>query len=151
MAITCSCGKPGPGPNHINMQKQVDSLKRELANTYKPGLGEIMGRVQVHHNKLWFAGNAANWELADFEINEIKEALDDIVKYEQDRPESKSIGTLKPAIDSLQRNIQMKDKDAFKKGFTLLTNACNNCHQANKFGFNKIIIPTQPAFSNQAF
>ena len=39
-----------------------------------------MSGIQVHHEKLWFAGTAKNWRLADFEIHEIMEAVDDIAK-----------------------------------------------------------------------
>ena len=60
------------------LQTQINSLQNKLDNTYKPGLGEFMSGIQVHHNKLWFAGQNQNWKLADFEINEIKESLDDI-------------------------------------------------------------------------
>ena len=72
------------------LQNRIDSLENKLADTYKPGFGEFMSNIQVHHNKLWFAGKNENWELADFEINEINENLDDIKKYCKDRPETNS-------------------------------------------------------------
>ncbi|MEO9032256.1 MAG: hypothetical protein ABI285_03380, partial [Ginsengibacter sp.] len=61
--------------NNEVLQKQIDSLQTKIANTYKPGFGEFMSEIQVHHEKLWFAGENQNWQLADFEINEIKESL----------------------------------------------------------------------------
>jgi hypothetical protein len=39
---------------------------------YRPPLGDIMGKIQLRHIKLWFAGKARNWELATYEVNEIK-------------------------------------------------------------------------------
>ena len=89
-----------------DLQSQIDSLQTQINNAYKPGLGEFMSGIQVHHEKLWFAGNAQNWQLADFEIHEIMEAVDDIKKYAADRPETKSIIMLQPAIDSLNNSIQ---------------------------------------------
>jgi hypothetical protein len=47
---------------------------------YQPGLGEIMSLQQMRHIKLWFAGNAANWPLADYEIGELGEGFDDVRK-----------------------------------------------------------------------
>jgi len=44
---------------------------------YAPGLGEFMTATQLRHAKLWFAGNAANWPLADYEIGELGEGFDD--------------------------------------------------------------------------
>jgi hypothetical protein len=81
------------------LQRQVDSLQQRLANTYKPGLGEFMSDIQMHHTKLWFAGQAQNWKLADFEIHEIMESIDDIKKYDTDRPEVASISMIDAAIE----------------------------------------------------
>src|ERR1700712_4840560 len=69
------------------LQNRIDSLQTKLAQTYKPGLGEFMSSIQIHHAKLWFAGENQNWQLADFEIGEIKEALENIPVYCADRPE----------------------------------------------------------------
>ena len=43
---------------------------------YKPELIEFMIFTQIRHAKLWLAGNAGNWELADYEIDELKEVLE---------------------------------------------------------------------------
>ena len=94
-----------------------------------------MSGIQMHHAKLWFAGQNENWPLADFEIHEILEALEDIQKFCVDRPESKSIGMINPAIDSISYAIQQKNLQLFKNSFTLLTNTCNNCHKATEHGF----------------
>src|SRR5678815_372778 len=82
-------------------QAQIDSLQNKLNNTYKPGFGEFMSSIQVHHNKLWFAGQNQNWKLADFEVNEIKETVEAIEKYQTEREESEKIEMLKPALDSV--------------------------------------------------
>jgi hypothetical protein len=42
------------------LQTQTNSLQNKLDNTYKPGVGEFMSGIQVHHNKLWFAGQNQN-------------------------------------------------------------------------------------------
>jgi hypothetical protein len=47
-----------------------------------------MSSIQVHHNKLWFAGESQNWKLANFESHEIQEAIQDIEKYQTEREES---------------------------------------------------------------
>jgi hypothetical protein len=133
------------------LQSQVDSLKTQLNNTYKPGLGEFMSAIQVHHEKLWFAGTAQNWRLADFEIHEIMESVDDIKTYASDRPETKYIAMLQPVMDSLNNDIQQKNVESFKKSFIMLTNTCNNCHATVDYNFNKIKIPDTPPFSNQVF
>jgi hypothetical protein len=40
-----------------------------------PRLGDIMNTLQPRHLKLYFAGRAQNWELADFELHRLREGL----------------------------------------------------------------------------
>jgi hypothetical protein len=137
--------------NTKKLQQQVDSLRNRVDNVYAPGLGEFMSSIQVHHAKLWFAGKNGNWELANFEIEEIQEALEDIQKYCKDRPEISSLPMINIPLDSLKTAITVKNPVAFKNGFNLLTVTCNNCHQVTKHGFNVIKIPDRPPFTNQDF
>lgn len=130
------------------LQSQIDSLQ---ANAYKPGLGEFMSSIQVHHNKLWFAGQNENWKLADFEMNEIKESLDDIKKYCTDRPETNSITMIDQPLQNLSQAIRQQNITEFKNSYILLTSTCNSCHQATKHEFNVITTPTTPPFTNQNF
>ena len=139
---SCSNGQ------HAEVQRQVDSLRD---NSYRPGLGEFMMGIQVHHAKLWFAGKNQNWRLADFEIHEIMESLDDIKLFATDRKETAFIPMLDPALDSINHAIEAKDSQAFKNSFVFLTNTCNNCHTAVHFDFNIVGIPNTVPFSNQLF
>ncbi len=134
------------------LQLRVDSLEKKLNEAYKPGLGEFMADIQLHHAKLYFAGKHAKWKLADFEIKEIMEALDDVKDFAADRPESKLVPVmLGPALDSLNDAIVKKDTAQFNRRFVVLTNTCNNCHAAVHFEFNIITLPTIPPYSNQEF
>ncbi|HCL82393.1 MAG TPA: hypothetical protein DIC22_00395, partial [Chitinophagaceae bacterium] len=120
-------------------------------SAYAPGLGEFMSDIQVHHAKLWFAGKNGNWELANFEIGEIRESIDAIQKYCTDRPEIKELPMIHNPMDSLITSITDKNTDAFKRSFSRLTVTCNNCHQVTKHAFNVIKIPDTPPFTNQVF
>lgn len=144
-----SCGNENTEVKKL--QARIDSLEQKITDSYKPGLGEFMSAIQVHHAKLWFAGINENWGLADFEIHEIMESIDDIKKYETDRVESKSIPMIEPPLDSLNAAIQQKDVVQFKNSFVLLTNTCNNCHKDVNYSFNDVKIPDSPPFSNQVF
>ncbi|MBS1656454.1 MAG: hypothetical protein JSU05_16485, partial [Bacteroidetes bacterium] len=137
--------------NSAMMTAKIDSLQQQLNHVYKPGFGEFMSSIQVHHNKLWFAGQNQNWKLADFEIHEIMEAIDNIKELETDRPESKKIDMLNPALDSINHAIQEQNSTSFKNSFIFLTQTCNNCHIETNFEFNQVKIPETPPFSNQVF
>src|SRR3954470_11597516 len=62
-------------------QTQPPALSPKSQEPFTPGLGEIMTLQQMRHLKLWFAGQANNWPLAAYELDELKEGFEDIVKY----------------------------------------------------------------------
>lgn len=133
------------------LQQKVDSLQIAINDAYKPGLGEFMSEIQVHHAKLWFAGKYQNWELANFEVGEIQEVLNDIPKYCSDRPEVKSLGMIMPVMYNLSNAIKEKNESKFDSGYTVLTATCNDCHKATNHGFNLIKIPDVVPVPNQVF
>ncbi|MBS4039841.1 MAG: hypothetical protein KGZ81_04510 [Flavobacteriales bacterium] len=137
--------------NTKGLQNRIDSLEKKLADTYKPGFGEFMSGIQAHHSKLWFAGQNENWKLADFEVHEIMEAIENIQKFQTERKESQMTGMINPALDSINNAIQQRNPVLFKSSYTLLTNTCNNCHHAANFEFNVVKIPDNQPFSNQDF
>lgn len=135
--------------NFVNAKN--DSLQKEI-ESIKPGLGELMLNIQVHHNKLYFAGKNANWQLAQFEYDEIMEIITQAQAIERDRSEVKLFKPmLYSPLDSIQLSIKKKDVIKFTNAFSNLTNACNNCHANTKYSFNKILIPDHPPYSNQEF
>jgi len=134
-----------------SLQNQMDSLQQKVNSSYKSGLGEFMNGIQMHHAKLWFAGINNNWALADFEVQEIHEALDDVKKYITDRPETKKIDMIYAPLDSITNAIRVQNQALFKSGFVSLTATCNNCHRATDHAFNVITVPTSPPVTNQDF
>ena len=110
-----------------------------------------MSNIQTHHAKLWFAGSNGAWKLADFEMREVREALDNLPKFCTDRPEIKELGMISPAMDSLDAAIAGQNAASFKSAYSLLTKTCNRCHEATAHEFNVITEPTSPPFSNQRF
>lgn len=135
----------------IRYQDSVIASLNDKIENLRPGLGEIMSIIQQHHAKLWFAGTNENWELASFEMDEIREQLVVAKELANRRPEVSKIPMLFPPLDSISLAIQKQDVSLFRTQFTYLTNTCNDCHNANNFGFNVITIPTAPPVSNQDF
>jgi len=122
---------------------------------YSPGVAEIMIATQIRHAKLWLAGEARNWELADYEIDELKEGLEDIVKYfptYKDMPVGKMIeATAMPPVADVEAAVKAKDRAKFTAAFDKLTTACNTCHQSANRPFIVIQRPAGSTFPNQSF
>jgi hypothetical protein len=123
--------------------------------TYASGLGEIMSLQQMRHLKLWFAGQAKNWPLADYELDELKEGFDDVIKFFPVKDDMK-IGdmagsTVLPVLPDVKSAIEAKDGAKFAAAFDKLTAACNACHQASNHAFIVIQRPTTSPYTNQSF
>ncbi len=122
----------------------------ENKNVYTPGLGEIMSATQMRHTKLWFAGKAGNWKLAEYELYELKEGFDNAIKFHPKRSESLLKITEYP-LKQLKTSISKKNNMRFIHAFEVLTNSCNTCHKASNFEFNVVIIPAANPYTNQDF
>jgi len=115
---------------------------------YQPGLGEIMALQQMRHIKLWFAGRAGNWSLADYEIDELKEGFDDVNRRLGGDVAEKAVGA---QLATLEKTVAAKDVAAFARAFDKLTAGCNSCHHMLDHAFIVIQRPTSLPYSNQSF
>jgi hypothetical protein len=113
-----------------------------------PGLGEIMSLQQMRHIKLWFAGHAANWPLADYEIGELKEGFDDVTKLLGGDIVESHVGA---PIAAIEKAIDAKDRAGFDLAFDKLSAGCNACHHALDHGFIAIQRPTWLPYGDQSF
>jgi hypothetical protein len=132
--------------------------RREAASPpFTPGLGEIMTLTQMRHAKLWFAGDAGNWPLAAYELDELQEGMQDAATFHpthKDAPlpiPALIDKIMKDPVQQLEKAIAARDGSAFAQGFDALTEACNACHRATNFGFNVVTRPSANPYPNQAF
>jgi hypothetical protein len=124
---------------------------------YAPGLGEIMSATQMRHLKLWYAGDARNWPLASYEVDELEEGFADAVRFHprhksSPRPLTELIPEFSAGpIAALRGAIEAKDRAKFVKAYDALTQGCNGCHEASNFSFNVVARPSSNPYSNQRF
>jgi hypothetical protein len=127
------------------------------SDAYVPGLGEIMTLQQMRHTKLWLAGDAGNWELAAYEVKELGEGFDDIVKLHpthEDSPVAPKDAIprmMTEPLDAVRAAIDKKDRVAFARAYDTFTGGCNGCHRATNFGFNVVQRPAANPYPNQVF
>jgi hypothetical protein len=113
-----------------------------------PGLTEIMILQQLRHTKLWFAGVAGNWPLADYEVDELNDGFDDVNKLLGGDIVEKMVGA---PIKALQQAIEGKNRAAFMTAFDSLSAGCNNCHHTLDHAFIVIARPSLLPYSDQVF
>ena len=88
---------------------------------YQPGLGEFMTATQLRHAKLWFAGEQNNWDLAAYEIDEVKEVLEDaatLFPTFDGFPVAEMIKTIiDPRIEEVEKAVRAKSSIKFVAAF----------------------------------
>ncbi len=128
-----------------------------VPGVYVPGLGEMMSLQQMRHAKLWFAGEAQNWDLAAYEIDELGEGFDAVVAFHPTHKDSPIAPRdaiprmVTEPLKELRVAVDRKDSRAFVPAYDALTASCNSCHQATNFGFNRVQRPTMNPYPNQLF
>jgi len=128
---------------------------KSAPKSYVPGLEQFMAVILSEHAKLWYAGQAKNWPLADYQLGEIKEVMGDVQDFVptfKNLPLADMIdAVITGQIAELEKAIAAKDAAKFAAGYDKLTQACNSCHQATGNGFVVIQRPAFPMFPNQDF
>ena len=117
---------------------------------YRPPLGDMMSAIQARHIKLWFAGKFGNWDLAAYEVGEIRANLENAANLYRGIPAELVTNTADP-IEAIRDGIEAKDSAKFAKAYGDLTAACNACHSGIGRGFIVIHVPTISPFTDQSF
>jgi cytochrome c556 len=139
------------GIRHANAQAEAKS-----PGPYAPGLGDFMtAYVQPHHIKLWLAGNAANWKVAEYEAGELRETFDDVMTYQavwHGLPVSEMVKSiLIPPLTAVDEAIKNRNSNQFRAAYEKLTAACTACHKAANHDFIVIKVPKVSDFPDQEF
>lgn len=135
----------------------VFNLERRLEHPFR--MADVMADYQRYADKLYFAGQARNWELARWYLWKLTKASwvvadGDVAEYrpveEYDVAEL-TRQMLKPALQGVGSAIASQDAQAFQSAYTTLVNTCNACHHASQHGFVQIVEPDEPTHKNQKY
>ena len=118
-----------------------------------PGVGTVMSGVQLHFAKLYFAGEAQNWPLVEFELHEVEENLDIAVMLRPEENGTNLIGLnaafKQTQLAALKTASQNNDWNAFQSIYTEAIGVCNGCHQETGRPFIVVTVPAAPPVPNQ--
>jgi hypothetical protein len=135
----------------------LEARQAQLARNLASGteLGQQMLLIQLRHGRLWAAGESQDWLLAQFQLAELNEALDDVVEQNGDaaalQPQKLSVvlpAIMTPAVSELRKAIDDQDLRAFERAYDGLSSACSACHEAADHGFIVIQRPRTPVLDN---
>ncbi|WP_340105541.1 hypothetical protein [Rhodohalobacter sp. 8-1] len=104
-----------------------------------------MSFISRYTQKLYFAGEADNWELADIYRHEIEEISADIVSRGETHDginiSELMESMLLPQIEQLEEAIDSGDREMFMDRYSVMIQSCNNCHDASDYGAVKVKVP----------
>lgn len=146
-------------PARASGASKAAALEARLAELEKrvppPELGQQMLELQIRHDRLWWAGQAGNWNLAYYMASELGEALRSIEQTNGDaielQPEKLSEvmpAIMDPAIRGVQKALEKQDAAAFSAAFDQLSASCNACHASVGVDFLHIQRPQTPLLDN---
>ncbi|MEP6485485.1 MAG: hypothetical protein ABJB01_13630 [Rudaea sp.] len=159
LVLTCAPLFAAEKAPESNALSEIEALKKEIAelkkSAYRPELGEQMLTIQIRHARLWFAGEGQNWNLAAFEVQELKEAFDAVVEQNPEHAifQPQRLADILPAmtnapIKTLRDSIDHSSKAEFEKAFDGLSAACTGCHHVAGNDFLVIQRPKIPMLDN---
>jgi ornithine carbamoyltransferase len=125
-------------------------LEASTGEQYLPRLGDIMNAVQTRHIKLSLAGKAQNWELAAYELRQLKAGLLEAAVMYPGIPVT-NVTTMTAPVQAIADAIAARDSRRFAKASGELIAGCNSCHQTMERGFIAIQAPTAAPFGDQSF
>ena len=164
------CSNQGDGGARVaKLEKEVAELRAHVehertegagktpatAAADGPELGAQMLELQIRHARLWQAGAARNWILAQFQLAELRESVQGIVEtngehaaLQPQRLAEVMPAMLDPALGALQGAVDGNDGAAFDAAYDQLSQACTACHAAADHGFLVIQRPRTPVLDN---
>ena len=132
-----------------SLQADVEILKQKATDQ-----AHVMVSVAYHFNNLWFAGQHANWPLAQFYLNETRSHLRWAVRVIPVRKDAIGqdidLQAILEALENsplkqLEESIQAQDLEKFASAYRFTLDTCYACHKAADKPFLTLRIPTAPA------
>jgi len=111
--------------------------------------------IQPRHAKLGLAGQAGNWDFADYERRNLQGALRRwaaaIPDYQGQKVADMIQGTVAEPLAQLDAAIKTHDATAFRTAYQALNEGCNACHAGTGNSQVVIKVPDAGAFPDQDF
>jgi hypothetical protein len=123
---------------------------------FKPAMDDLMTMLaQPRHIKLYYAGQAKNWGLAGFELNELRGALARVARtiptYRRIDVDTAVASIFADTIKSVDAAIKAADPAKFATAYGEMTAACNSCHVSMEHPFLVIKVPDAANYPDQEF
>lgn len=114
-------------------------------------LGAHMFEIGRRYAAVWYAGEAGNKAMVDYQIHEIEEVIEEL---REAQPVEEGVDVVDyfdrsvlPGLEKVEEAIEAGNSATFEREYDAVIAQCNACHTATKHGFIKI---GRPAFNPYA-
>src|SRR5579859_645900 len=123
---------------------------------FKPAMDDLMTMlVQPRHIKLYYAGQAKNWTLAGFQVNELRGALARIGRtipnYRNINVDTAVASIFADKLKAVDAAVKAADLTQFTAAYGEMTSACNDCHKGMEHPFLVMKVPDASNYPDQEF
>lgn len=127
-----------------SLRQEVEKLSH-LVEERPIELATFMAGYERFIQKLYAAGTAQNWELAAFYYEELEETAEQLEKLritDDGIPVSAMmrLNLIEP-LETLEKAIEKKDRDAFIQALGTVVSHCNSCHAAVGKAYIRFSLP----------
>lgn len=126
-------------PQDTGVATRIKSLEQRVAQLERntqPELGDQMMLLEMRHDRLWWAAQAGNWNLAYYMAGEMGEAIHGIVETNGEAAElqPQKLSEIMPEmlngpLQGVMDAIGTHDGKKFAKAYDDLSAACTGCHR----------------------
>src|SRR3984893_3810562 len=107
---------------------------------FQPAMDDLMTMlVQPRHIRLYYAGQAKNWRLAAFQVNELRGALARIGRtipnYRNINVDTAVASIFAEKLKAVGDAVKVADLTQFNAAYEEMTAACNDCHKGMEHSF----------------
>lgn len=147
IASTAQDAKP-QGDDLTQLKAEVARLKGLV-----PDQSHAMADVGYHFANLWFAGQNANWPLAQFCSDEVRSHLKWAVRIIPKRKDAEGrevdlggiLGGLETStLKDLDQAVKAKDKEKFSIAYKAQMEGCMACHRTTNKPYIRLHVPERP-------
>ncbi|MBI4494037.1 MAG: hypothetical protein HY690_14705 [Chloroflexi bacterium] len=136
------------------VEKKLNEADNKLALwSLQAGTGPRMADLARHFNMLWYAAQAGNWAMADFEVSDQVDGTIKKMKLRNSGIAKDLDAWTKERIQPLAAAVKSQDTASFNRAYDQAIEGCNSCHADKKAGdismkAIKVIRPTAPILPN---
>lgn len=149
--------QPTHSPTSTALAPEPDrgGAPEETSHDDEVHLGEHMNEIDRRFAAIWYAGEAKNGAMLDYQLHELEEAIDEL---REPRPieneidvHARLVSDVRSRFDALEKAVEGGDVKAFEQQYQGIMARCSACHAETGHPYIVVTTPEYNPYPNVAF